>query len=198
MRFTFAATAALVTVVALAGCSSSAGSPSMMGMNHGSSPMNSAPASNASFNTADVDFTTGMIPHHTQAVRMVDVLAKKTGIDPAVTTLATKIKAEQGPEITTMTSWLTDWKVPTATGMGMDHGMGMMSDAEMSALDSATGAPAAKLFLTQMMQHHEGAISMATTEVSHGKNTEAVALARNIITTQTTEIASIKSLLATL
>jgi len=198
MRFTLATTAALAAVVALAGCSSTSGSPSMTGMNHGNSPMNSAPAASASFNAADVDFATGMIPHHTQAVSMVDVLAKKTGIDPAVTTLATKIKAEQGPEITTMKSWLTEWKVPASTGMGMDHGMGMMTDADMSALDSASGVAAAKLFLTQMMQHHEGAVSMATTEVSQGKNADAVALAKNIIITQTTEIAAIRSLLATL
>ncbi|MBC7517869.1 MAG: DUF305 domain-containing protein [Microbacteriaceae bacterium] len=198
MRFTLATTAALAAIVALAGCSSSSSTPSMTGMNHGSSPMNSAPAASDSFNSADVDFATGMIPHHTQAVAMTDTLAKKSGIDPAVSAIATKIKAEQGPEITTMKSWLTEWKVPNSSGMGMDHGMGMMSDADMSALDSATGVAAAKLFLTQMMQHHEGAIAMATTEVSQGKNADAVALAKNIVATQTAEITAFKSLLAAL
>lgn len=170
----------------------------MPGMDHGTSPMGSTPPKSASFNAADVTFTAGMIPHHTQAVSMSDTLLKKTGIDSKVVDLATKIKAAQGPEITTMKSWLTSWNVKAATGMEMGSGMGMMSDADMSALDSATGSTAAKLFLTQMIQHHQGAIAMATTEVSQGKNADAVALAKSIALSQTAEIKTITSLLAAL
>lgn len=202
LRFTRATTAAFAAIVALAGCASSSGSPSssMSNMDHGSSPMSSAPSASAAFNAADVDFVSSMIPHHTQAVRMVDTLLKKTGVDPQVVSLATKIKGEQGLEITTMKSWLTLWKVSNSSGMGMgkEHGMGMMSDAEMSALDSATGVAAAKLFLAQMMQHHEGAIEMATAEESQGKSAKALSLAKNIVATQTAEIETIKTLLATL
>lgn len=172
----------------------------MSGMNHTSTPLSTSAA--GSFTAADVTFVTGMIPHHRQAVAMADILLKKTGIDPAVTALAVKIKKEQSPEITAMTSWLTAWKVPTATassmpGMDMTTGTGMMSNSDMTALDAASGSTASKLFLTQMIQHHDGAIQMASTEKSEGTSSEALALARGIITSQSAEIAEMKNLLTT-
>ena len=74
----------------------------------------------------------------------------------------------------------------------------MMSDADMSSLDSATGVNAAKLFLAQMTQHHEGAIQMASTEVADGKSADAVTLAKNIVSSQTAEVQAMKDLLAKL
>ncbi len=68
----------------------------------------------------------------------------------------------------------------------------------LSELTSATGAVASKLFLTQMIAHHTGALSMATTEVSGGANADAVALAQSIVESQTAEIATMKTILATL
>lgn len=202
LRTTLAVTAALAAAVALAACSSSSGS--MSGMDHGDTMMSSAPTMTAGTNnTADVTFVTGMIPHHTQAVTMVDSLLTKDGIDPAVIALAEQIKSEQEPEITTMTGWLTAWGVPTSTdtgmsGMDMGTGTGMMSDQDMSALDAATGSAASKLFLTQMIQHHEGAIGMANTEVTSGQDPDALALANNIVTSQTAEIQTMTSLLGTI
>jgi uncharacterized protein (DUF305 family) len=201
LRTTLIVTAALATAVTLAACSSTGSGGSMTGMNHSSTPMNTSAA--ASFNTADVTFVTGMIPHHTQAVAMADTLLKKSGIDPAVTALAHKIKGEQAPEITTMTGWLAAWKVPTNTassmpGMDMGTGTGMMSDADMTALDSASGLTASKLFLTQMIQHHQGAIGMATTEKEAGKSGDALALATGIISSQSAEISTMKNLLTTI
>jgi len=119
-----------------------------------------------------------------------------------VAALAVKIKGEQAPEITKMTGWLRSWKVPTSTassmpGMDMGTGTGMMSDADMSALDSASGLTASKLFLTQMIQHHEGAIGMATTENKVGKNSDALTLATGIISSQSAEISTMKKLLTT-
>ena len=81
---------------------------------------------------------------------------------------------------------------------GMDHGGGMMSEDDMQALEDATGADASRLFLEQMIQHHEGAVEMAQEEVDNGQNSDAVALAETIIEAQTTEIATMKDLLATL
>jgi len=155
------------------------------------------------FNDADTTFATGMVPHHMQAVTMADMILKKDDIDPAVIDLAKKIKAAQGPEITTMNSWLTAWGNPigmptSMPGMDMDTGMGMMSDADMAALDAATGVTASKLFLTEMIQHHQGAIDMANIEVASGKNRDALLLAKNIIASQTAEIQTMKDLLGTL
>ena len=119
-----------------------------------------------------------------------------------------------------MNSWLTAWgqtpattttagadmpePPPATSGMGMP-GMesggdmeGMMSDGEMQALSDAQGGEAAKLFLTQMIEHHRGAITMAQTEVADGQNAQAKAMAQNIITTQQQEITTMEEILPTL
>ena len=120
-------------------------------------------------NDADVTFAQGMIPHHEQAVEMSDVILAKGGIDPRVTALAEQIKAAQAPEIETLTGWLADWGVADTgdTAGGHDgHDMhGMMSEQDLQALEQAEGTDAARLFLTQMIVHHEGAVAMADTEI---------------------------------
>jgi uncharacterized protein (DUF305 family) len=65
----------------------------------------------------------------------------------------------------------------------------------MNALKKASGAKASSLFLTQMTTHHTGAINMAQTEVAKGKDPDAVALAKKIISDQTTEITQMQDLL---
>ncbi len=195
----------VATAIALAGCSTgSAGSDgsSMPGMNHGSSGMSSssAPAA-ADFNAADAMFAQMMIPHHAQAVEMSDLMLKKDSVPATVTSQATRIKAAQGPEIEKMTGWLKGWSQPTEvpSGMAGGHGMsGMMGDGDMAALKAAQGTEAARLFLTQMIAHHEGAVMMAKTESTDGKNPEAVQLAKDIVTAQETEILEMKDLLAAL
>ncbi len=204
--------AALAAALVLAGCSAGSGSGSsetgsMSGMNHGSSGMssNSAPATSAAaaadFNDADTMFAQMMMPHHVQAVTMSDIMLKKAGLPAAVTDLATKIKAAQGPEIEKMTSWLQSWGQPTEmpTDMSSAHGMeGMMGEDDMAKLEAAQGTDAAKLFLTQMIAHHEGAVMMAKTETTDGKNTDAVQLSKDIVSSQEAEIQKMKDLLATL
>lgn len=189
------AASALTVALVLAGCSTTTTTtmPSdMPGMDHGSS-------SDASqFNDPDIAFVTQMIPHHQQAVEMADILLGKTDVDPRVVDLATQIKAAQGPEITTMTSWLKSWGQPSPEpmdGMAMD---GMMSPDDMNALTNASGADSSKLFLQQMIQHHQGAIDMANEELSTGKNADALALAKTIADAQTAEIAKMNEILATL
>ncbi|MGI3785326.1 MAG: DUF305 domain-containing protein [Janthinobacterium lividum] len=157
-------------------------------------------ASGGGHDDADVAFATGMVPHHRQAVQMSDVLLTKTGVDGDVVALATKIKAEQAPEIEQMTGWLSAWGAPAADsgGMGGMDGMGggMMSASEMDALGSAQGRQAQTLFLQGMTRHHEGAIAMANTELAQGKDADAKALAQSIVTSQQAEIDQMKALLA--
>ncbi|MET3172760.1 UNVERIFIED_ORG: uncharacterized protein (DUF305 family) [Arthrobacter sp. UYCu721] len=192
----------IAAAIALAGCSAGSDGGSMPGMNHGSSGMSpsSAPAG-ADFNDADTVFAQTMIPHHTQAVEMSEMILAKAGIPAPVTALATKIKAAQTPEIEKMTGWLTSWNQPTEmpTDMPTGHSMsGMMGDEDMAKLDAAQGTAAAKLFLTQMIAHHEGAIMMAKTQTTDGKNAEAVQLSKDIVTSQEAEMQEMKDLLATL
>ena len=78
---------------------------------------------------------------------------------------------------------------------GMD---GMMSDDDMAALQNAQGVEASTLFLTQMIKHHEGAISMAQDEINSGQYPATTAMARSIVTSQQQEIDSMKKILASL
>lgn len=157
-------------------------------------------------NNADVWFVRHMIPHHQQAIEMSDILLAKQGIDPRVTEMANKIKAAQGPEIQQMQNWLNQWGNPTMPAMAPGdmqmpaHGgmPGQLSERELDALREAKGADASRLFLTQMIAHHEGAISVAQTEIEEGQYPLAVAMARSIASTQQQEIDTMKGILASL
>lgn len=196
LRTTLAITGILAATLALSACSSA---QSGGGMGNGDSASSASPAAKGTFNTQDVMFTQLMIPHHEQAVAMADMILKKQEIDYRVTELAKNIKSAQDPEITTMKSWLTTWGTSDSGMSGMDHGnTGMMSDSDMTGLDAATGTDAARLFLTGMTAHHKGAIAMAETEVTGGKNADAIALAKKIAAAQKGEIQVMKDLLASM
>lgn len=197
---TFPATT-LAAVIALAGCSASPGGSNAPGMDHSTGhetpQAGSAPGSAADHNGADTMFVQGMIPHHAQAVEMSAVMLQKQGLDAKVADLANRITAAQGPEIDKMTAWLRDWNEPTRMPGG--HAMtGMMGEGDLKELDAAQGTAAARLFLTQMVAHHEGAVEMAEAQVRSGANPEAVRLARDIVTSQQAEISEMKDLLAAL
>ncbi len=81
---------------------------------------------------------------------------------------------------------------------GMSGMMGMMSPADMDALENAQGVEASKLFLTQMITHHEGAITMAQNEIEKGQFPAAITLAESIATSQQKEIDTMNKLLASL
>ena len=196
MKFRTAATAALALTAALvfAGCSAENDDDSMPGMDHGSSEQA------ADVNDADVMFASMMIVHHEQAIEMSDIVLAKDGVAPEVVELAEQIKAAQGPEIEQLQGWLNAWGVNPEEHQtdGMDHGDGMMTEDDLAALESADGTEASKLFLEQMIGHHEGAVEMAQTQVDDGSNPDAVELAQTIIDAQTAEIQEMQDLLATL
>ena len=184
---------ALTALLTLAGCvgTSGGGAHEMPGIGPARSELP------ADVNNADIMFTTMMIPHHEQAIEMADLILDEDGIDPEVVALAETIKAAQGPEIELMESWLDDW----GTDMGDMRGtMGdaMMSDTDMQALEDVTGDEASRLFLEQMIEHHEGAIDMAQSEVDNGENPDVVNLAESIIESQTAEIDTMEEILASL
>lgn len=194
------ATALIGPVLALAACSDNDADP-MAGhdMNSSASATPQASASStAAFNDADVMFAQMMIPHHEQAVAMSDMVLAKTDADADVLKLAQQIKAAQQPEIDTMNGWLEDWGQTDDGGGGMDHGSnddGMMTEEEMTELDQADGPAGSKLYLDGMIKHHQGAITMAQTEIDGGMNPDAVAMAKTIKTTQQEEITTMQDML---
>src|SRR6476661_3730109 len=204
---TLSTAAALAASLGLAGCAANARAGSSMPMDHGSSGAmsstmpgaGSTPNAGADHNQADIMFAQMMIPHHSQAVEMSDIILAKAGMPADVTALATKIKAAQAPEIKQMTGWLTGWNLPTMMSDHSGHGMaGMVDDDGIEKLKSATGTEAARLFLQQMIGHHEGAIDMAQQEISAGKFPDAVKLGHDIVAAQQAEITQMKQLLAAL
>ncbi|KQQ92565.1 hypothetical protein ASF62_11980 [Leifsonia sp. Leaf325] len=190
------AATALAAIVTLSACSGGLG-----GMDMGTSTSMATPSASAdaagTFNDADVMFAQMMVPHHEQAVEMSDMLLAKDGIDQEVTDLATEIKEAQQPEIDQLNEWLTQWGSEPAMS-GMSHGDGMMSADDMAALEAASGTEASKLFLEQMISHHQGAIAMAQDEVDNGENADAQKMAATIVSTQTDEISRMQDLLGSL
>ncbi|GGK07060.1 lipoprotein [Pilimelia anulata] len=194
-RRTLAATV-LVAVLALTACGD--GDPP--------SPSPTTPGAattSATFNAADVAFATDMIPHHRQATAMADHAAGRAG-SASVRQLAARIRAAQDPEIRTMSAWLADRgkPVPSAgptAGHGDGHAgtPGMVSDADMARMMASGGPALDRLFLTLMITHHEGAITMAKEELAGGSDPGARQLAGRIIDAQTAEIATMKRMLAT-
>ncbi len=198
---------AVAAAIALAGCgsndnSSTAPSP-------GTDTSSTAdPNQNASdqHNGADVMFTQMMIPHHRQAVEMSEIILAKDSVSPEVHDLATRIEDAQGPEIETMTGWLDSWGVPTDMADSMEgHDMGgssdmqgMMTEDQIGELKAADGEAAAKMFLTSMTAHHDGAVEMAQDEIEDGQYPDAIALAEAIMKSQRAEIEEMKALLADL
>lgn len=191
------AAAAVATVLTLSACADGG----MTGMNMGDSTSDSSPSGEAStgFNSADAAFAQMMIPHHEQAVEMSDVILVKDGVDPRVLELAAQIKDAQEPEIAQLSEWLTTRGQSFGSIAGTDHGMdGMMFPEEMDALAAAEGVQASRLFLEQMVVHHEGAIEMAKTELADGENADALVMAEAIVSTQSDEIALMQDILGSL
>jgi uncharacterized protein (DUF305 family) len=166
------------------------------------------------YTAADVQFMTGMIGHHAQAVVM-SKWAPSHGADAAVQRLAERIINAQEDEISTMQHWLADrmQPVPDAKPMsqdmagmagmsGMDHSAmmmpGMLTDAQMKELDAARGPEFDRLYLTYMIQHHKGATSMVTklfgTEGA-GQDETIFKFASDVNVDQTTEIARMQRML---
>lgn len=163
-----------------------------------------------SFTEADVHFMTGMIGHHAQALVM-SALAPTHGANERIQTLTARIINAQQDEIATMQEWLRTrgQTVPQVQisgtslmieGVG-DHVMhmpGMLTEEQIQELDQAMGADFDRLFLTYMIQHHRGAVTMVDDLFSvNGAAQDGLAfkLASDISVDQLTEIARMESML---
>ncbi|MFF9058118.1 DUF305 domain-containing protein [Streptomyces sp. NPDC101213] len=198
-------TAAVTAALVLAACGSDGGSGA--GSGSGAAAEASAAATAEAHNDQDVSFAQGMIPHHEQAVQMARTAGSRAS-SSEVKDLAARIEKAQGPEITTMSGWLKAWGEDVPTSMpGMDHSMhgtdaspgagmpGMMDAEDMDALMKESGKGFDTMFLTMMVEHHEGAVEMATAEKQKGRYAPAKEMAADIITTQNAEIEEMNDLL---
>jgi len=165
------------------------------------------------FVQADVDFMTGMIGHHAQALVM-SALAPKNGASSAVQTLAARIINAQKDEIASMQKWLRDrgQVVPEVHIEGthlMVHGgghhamhmPGMLTAEQIQDLAEARGPAFDRLFLEYMIQHHQGAVTMVNELFSvdgTGQDEAAFKLASDIHVDQVTEIARMEKMLEAL
>lgn len=127
------------------------------------------------YTQADVDFMSGMIAHHAQAL-VTAGWAPSHGARRDVAILCERIVVGQRDEIELMQTWLRDRGLPipdatkTRHTMRMPNGVvhdmlmpGMLSDEEMAELDRARGPEFDRLFLLGMIKHHQGAIEMVET-----------------------------------
>jgi uncharacterized protein (DUF305 family) len=156
------------------------------------------------YTKADVGFMSGMIGHHAQALVMAG-WAPSHGASSSIRTLCERIINGQQDEIATMQRWLKDRSlpVPDATPMkmgSMDQPMmpGMLTDEQMKDLDQARGPEFDRKFLTYMIQHHKGAVTMVNQlfATSGAAQDEATfKMANDISADQTTEIARMESML---
>ena len=163
---------------------------------------------------ADVEFMYNMIGHHAQAITM-SRMAPTHGASPEVQRLAARIINAQHDEIATMERWLRDRRKPVpeipANGgptMMLMHGEpmqmlmpGMLTPDELKALDAARGEEFDKLFLTDMIRHHRGAVSMVKDLFgSYGAAQDELVFkfANDVNVDQTTEIARMQKMLASI
>ncbi|WP_026919242.1 DUF305 domain-containing protein [Gordonia shandongensis] len=197
-RTAAAAVAAAAIAVSVAACSpseeASTETHDMSSMSSSQHASESASQDAGEHNAADVMFAQMMLPHHEQALVMSDIILGKKDIPESVTTLATQIKDAQGPEIAQLKAWLKGWGEPEH--QEMDHEMdGMLSEEELDELRAAEGTEAAKMFLTQMIEHHEGAVTMAEDEIEDGRHADSITMSKAIVESQQKEIDQMKALL---
>ena len=200
--------AALLLVVASAACTStgSSGSASLQGA---PTPAPPGAATNV-LNPADIQFMSGMIPHHAQAV-LIAGWAPTHGASPEVQRLCERIVVGQRDEIGLMQAWLKQraLEVPAAdathmkmTMNGMSHDMlmpGMLNDEELKQLDASRGVDFDRLFLQAMIRHHQGAITMVDDlEAAQGSRQDETVFrfSSDVYADQTTEIDRMQKMLA--
>jgi uncharacterized protein (DUF305 family) len=157
---------------------------------------------------ADVEFMQGMIMHHSQAVEMTALIPSHTE-NKNLRSLGAKISSSQSDEIKFMQRWLAarGESVPAAmpgmpemqmSGQPMALMPGMLTPEQMEALRKAKGAEFDRLFLTGMIQHHNGALIMVKDlfdTAGAGQDADIFNFATDADNTQRAEIRVMQSML---
>jgi uncharacterized protein (DUF305 family) len=212
--------AALLAAVVVTGCRSAGGGAARTETQPaaaGRSDVSAAAATGgdsarARHTAADIRFMTDMIAHHAQAIIMARWAATH-GASSSIRTLAGRVVNAQQDEIAIMQQWLRDRGLPVpemrldgirvkmvVNGMEHEHRMpGMLTDEQMTQLDAARGAEFDRLFLTFMIQHHRGAVSMVKELIASpgaAQDDAVFKIASDINVDQTTEIDRMQKMLA--
>jgi len=159
---------------------------------------------------ADVQFMQGMIMHHAQAVEMTALIESHTQ-NKELRSLGSRISRSQSDEIDFMKRWLTARGQPTEHTMSHGHHMpgmdmsnqpmlmpGMLTPKQMDALKKAKGNEFDHLFLTGMIQHHNGALTMVKElfdTAGAGQDAEVFNFATDVDSGQRAEIRIMQTML---
>jgi uncharacterized protein (DUF305 family) len=157
---------------------------------------------------ADVEFMQGMIMHHSQAVEMTGLIASHTE-NKELRSLGARISSSQSDEIRFMRRWLAirgeslSMATPGMAGMDMSRQTmalmpGMLRAEQMDALRKAKGTEFDNLFLTGMIQHHDGALTMVKDlfdTAGAGQDAEIFDFATDADNTQRAEIRIMQAML---
>lgn len=167
------------------------------------------------YTQADVDFMTGMIHHHAQALVM-SRMAPSHGASPSLQIMARRIINAQNDEIDLMQTWLRDRGEdvpevhtpaaddtahaghPRGRHTGQPMMPGMLTDVQLARLDAARGEEFDRLFLQLMIRHHQGAVTMVEelVETAGAAREESVfKLASDIRADQASEITRMQTML---
>jgi uncharacterized protein (DUF305 family) len=164
------------------------------------------------YTAADIEFMSGMISHHAQAVQMAK-WAESHNASKAVTIFCGRVATAQTAEIGLMQQWLAERRQPVPDadprGMKMDMGgtthfmamPGMLTDEQMKQLDASRGTEFDRLFLKYMIQHHQGAVTMVQQlfDTNGAAQEQSVyKLASDVSADQTSEITRMQKMLASL
>jgi uncharacterized protein (DUF305 family) len=163
----------------------------------------------AAYTPADVDFMSGMIPHHAQAIVMGEWCPDRAA-SAELRALCERIVISQRDEIRMMREWLGERGEVVPDSMATRHVMrmgntvhemlmpGMLTDEELATLERASGSEFDRLFLTSMIRHHQGAITMVETLFSNpaaGQEGTVFRFASDVLADQSTEIQRMTDLL---
>jgi len=156
----------------------------------------------AIFTEADVRFMQGMIAHHAQAIYMSRMAAAHEAT-PRLLKFAGKIDQSQQAEIRLMQGWLrANGQFTPDTSAWRHMSMpGMLTADQLAQLDASKGAEFDRLFLTFMIQHHEGALKMVNDLFATpraGQDVDVSVFANDVQLVQTAEIGIMRQMLTTL
>jgi len=159
----------------------------LVGAGFSAAPVAAAePASDQSAARFEVDFLRGMIDHHAMAVEMAEVCLDQA-VHPELEATCESIATAQSQEIETMQGWLQDW-------YGVTHEPAMTSEGmrRVDRLAALDGAEFEIEFMESMIDHHRTAIREGEQCLPRAEHPELLELCRNIVETQSAEIAQME------
>lgn len=159
----------------------------------------------------DVAFAQELLPHHADALVMVDLTLGRD-LDPRVATLVERLRTEHAAQVQTLSGWLTSWgeQVPETArdhanahaGEDEDPDADSGADAasgdgqvDLAALERARGEEFEAALLTAMVEHHATGIALAEDEVADGEFGPARDLAAEVVDSQERETREMRTLL---